>query len=81
MWKDNRIYEHENNVVSDEYVDEVDGREYEMIYLMDKSDYDDNDDDKRVMWKLFRLDRIRMGFILGKFRIILKRDYRIESIK
>ena len=41
LWKDNRIYENENYDEGDEYVDEINGREYEMIYLMDKSDYDD----------------------------------------
>ena len=41
LWKDNRVYENENNVGSDEYVDEINGREYERIYLMDKSEYDD----------------------------------------
>ena len=41
MWKDNQIYENENDVGSEEYVDEINGREYEMIYLMDKNNYDD----------------------------------------
>ena len=43
IWgKDNRICENENNDDGDKYVDEINGREYEMIYLVDKSDYDDN---------------------------------------
>ena len=39
--KDNRICENENNDDGDKYVDKINRREYEMIYLMDKSDYDD----------------------------------------
>ena len=38
----NQNYENRNNDDGDEYVDEINGREYEMTYLMNKSDYDDN---------------------------------------
>ena len=41
LGKDNRICENENNDDADKYVNKINGREYEMICLVDKSDYDD----------------------------------------
>ena len=35
LWEDNRKYENKNNDDGDEYVDEINGREYE-IYLFNR---------------------------------------------
>ena len=42
LFRINRDYENKSSEDSDEYVDEINGREYEVISLTNKSDYDDN---------------------------------------
>ena len=42
LYRLNQNCENKNNDDGDEYVDEINGREYEIIYLMNKSDYDGN---------------------------------------
>ena len=42
LYRLNQNYENKNNDDGNEYVYEINGREYEIIYLMNKCDYDDN---------------------------------------